>query len=117
MFEAPTLPHHSSTTWPLPWLYEALRAQLSEELSVTPVEGLLLSWLRITMITSLLLQFVKTTLTVVAGDWELALAKQSRPLTKLAVTVPPALTVSVVLDDEILLKVIPVVLDVQAVKV
>jgi hypothetical protein len=98
-------------------LFVALRAQLSEEVSVTLVEGLLLSWVTMTMITSLLRQFAKTTLTVVAGDWELALAKQSRPLTKLAVTVPPALTVSIVLDDEILLKVIPVVLDVQAVKV
>ncbi len=68
MFEAPTLPHHSSTTWLLPALVETLLAQLSEELSVTLVEGLLLSWLRKTMITSLLRQLVKTTLTVVAGD-------------------------------------------------
>jgi len=68
MFEAPTLPHHSSTTCWLPALLEALRAQFNEELSVTLVEGLLLSWLRKTMITSLLRQLVKTTLTVVAGD-------------------------------------------------
>jgi hypothetical protein len=48
-----------------------------------------------TRMTSLPLQFVRTTLIVVAGEELLALAEQSRPFTKLAVTVPPPLTVAV----------------------
>jgi hypothetical protein len=117
MLEAPTLPHHSSTVSLPPWLYEALRAQLKREVSLTPVERALSFWVIMTIMTSLLLQFFTTTLTVVDGEAELALAKQSSPFTKFAVTVPPPLTVRIVVDDVILPRVIDAVLDVQAVKV
>jgi len=65
----------------------------------------------------LLLQFVKVTLIVLVLVAELALAEQSRPFTKLAVTVPPPLTVAVTGFEEGAENVIEVELDVQAVKV
>ncbi len=68
--------------------------------------------------TSLPLQLARVTLIVVDGEAEVALAKQSRPLTKLAVTVPPPLTVAVTgFEVAVGVKVIDVVLDVHAVNV
>ncbi len=68
------------------------------------------------MMTSLLWQLVRVAL-IVAVE-ELALAKQSSPFTKLAVIVPPPLTVAVTgFEEAVGVNVIEVELDVQTVKV
>jgi len=68
--------------------------------------------------TSFALQLVSTTLIDVAGEELLALAEQSKPLTKFAVTVPPALTVAVTgFEEADGAKVIRVELEVQIVNV
>jgi hypothetical protein len=116
MFEAPTLAYHSSISCWLPWLSDTLRLYVRPVVSVMVVT--LFTWPCVTRtrMKSLLRQFVRVTLIVL--EVELALLKQSKPFTKLAVTVPPPLTVAVTGFEETPgAKVIDVVLDVQAVNV